>query len=48
MAAGMDFDLDLLSGIPCGVTGGKIMCVNCVGLVILSASYLYCGIEVGF
>ena len=44
MAVGMDFDLDLLSGMQCGVSGGKIMCVNCVGLVFLSALYLYCGI----
>lgn len=45
MAVGMDFDLDLLSGMQCGVSGGKIMCVNCVGLVFLSAWYLYCGIN---
>lgn len=42
MALELDFDLDLLSGMPCGVSGEKIMGVNCVGLVILFA--LYCGI----
>lgn len=45
MAVGMDFDLDLLSGMQCGVSGEKIMCVNCVGLVFLSAWYLYYGIN---
>lgn len=44
MAVGMDFDLDLLSGRHCGVSEGKRMSVNCVGLVFLSALYLYCGI----
>lgn len=44
MAVGMDFDLDLLSGRHCGVSGvGKRMSVNCVGL-FLSALYPYCGI----
>lgn len=45
MAVGMVFDLDLLSGMQCGVSEGKIMCVNCVGLIFLSALYLYCGIH---
>lgn len=25
-----DFDLGLLSGMQCGVSGGKVICVNCV------------------
>lgn len=27
-----DFDLDVLSGMQCGVSRGKVMCVNCVRL----------------
>lgn len=27
-----DFDLDLLSGMQCGVSRGKVMCVSCVRL----------------
>lgn len=35
MAVGMGFNLDLLSGLRCGVSEGKIMCVNCVGLIFI-------------